>query len=393
MKLRKAMMMTILLALLLAPAGLAHDDVPTVAVLRWSGEGSFARAERGLLDMLQAYQMISEEERAILDGGDDLDGENLNIMWRSAGSDVPTANLMVEAALDRGADVIVTSGTSVSQIAVNATLDLEAPPAVIFHVVSAPYSAGIAQSPCIKPDHVTGATPIHAYKDLIDAVVLQDPDISVVGTYLTAGMSQSVRSEREIRQAAEALGLTLKTAPVNAFPDIPLATQALLDDGAEAIVVSMNFVLFGIPAIITEATDVSVPVYSPVPGFITDGAPIGVGFNAHYWQGVIAARMLIAFLNEGMSPGSLSIAEVADLTVGVNFDSAEAMGIEIADEIAERATFIVRDGEVSLLTPRPQLPEMSLDERKAADAEFLAALHCTDEMIARQQAELDAAEA
>ncbi|MCY4539665.1 MAG: hypothetical protein OXE52_15715 [Chloroflexi bacterium] len=36
------------------------------------------------------------------------------------------------------------------------------------------------------------------------------------------------------------------------------------------------------------------------------------------------------------------------------------------------------------------LPEMPLDERRAADLEFLAGLQCTPEMIAEQRAALEA---
>ena len=39
----------------------------------------------------------------------------------------------------------------------------------------------------------------------------------------------------------------------------------------------------------------------------------------------------------------------------------------------------------------PSLPEMTLEERMAEDAAFLAELECTPEMIAEQQAALDAA--
>ena len=388
----KLLLLALALALLI-PSGAAQEaEIPTVAVLRWSADGPFDRGARGILDMLQAYGFIDDTERGVLQNGEDLAGENLNIIWRSADSDIPTTNLMVEEALDRDVDVMLTSGTSVAQIAVNATLDLDDPPAVLFHIVSAPYTAGIAEAPCIKPDHVSGATPVHPYGDLIDAVMIQDPDISVIGTFVTPGMAQSERSDREIQQQAEARGLRAITAPVNAFPDIPLATQVLLDEGVEAILVSMNFVLFGIPSIVNEAADHNVPVYSPIPGFITDGAPIGVGFNDHYHQGVIAARMLIAFLNDGLNLGRVSIAEVPGLTYAVNFDSAAEMGIDIADELAELATFTIRDGEPSFSTPPPRLPEMSLEDRMAADAAYLDSLQCSDEMIAEQQAALDAAE-
>ena len=40
---------------------------------------------------------------------------------------------------------------------------------------------------------------------------------------------------------------------------------------------------------------------------------------------------------------------------------------------------------------RKKLQNMTLEERRAADLEFLAGLECTPEMIADQQAALDAA--
>ena len=52
---------------------------------------------------------------------------------------------------------------------------------------------------------------------------------------------------------------------------------------------------------------------------------------------------------------------------------------------------VIEDGELNVLSEPPSLPEMSLEERKAADAAFLAELECTPERIAEEQAALDAA--
>ena len=60
------------------------------------------------------------------------------------------------------------------------------------------------------------------------------------------------------------------------------------------------------------------------------------------------------------------------------------------------AAYVVENGEteqgVTLQWPEIEitLPDMPLEERRAADMEFLAGLECTPEMIAEQQAALDA---
>ena len=62
------------------------------------------------------------------------------------------------------------------------------------------------------------------------------------------------------------------------------------------------------------------------------------------------------------------------------------------------ANFIIQNGQRSegmasdVDESRRMLHDMSLEERRAADLEFLAGLECTDEMIAEQQAELTGAE-
>lgn len=53
---------------------------------------------------------------------------------------------------------------------------------------------------------------------------------------------------------------------------------------------------------------------------------------------------------------------------------------------------MIENGELKILAPPPSLPEMSLEERKADDAAFLAELECSPERIAEEQAALDAAE-
>ena len=84
--------------------------------------------------------------------------------------------------------------------------------------------------------------------------------------------------------------------------------------------------------------------------------------------------MAIAYLNDEASPDEIGIVELDDLTVAVNYDVAAEISLEVDPEFAEGATFTVRDGEFASTMPAPQLPEMTLEERKAADAAYLESL-------------------
>ncbi len=55
-----------LVLFLIAPAAMAIDVKPTIAILRFGAIPSFAAAESGILDVLEAYGVINENERARL---------------------------------------------------------------------------------------------------------------------------------------------------------------------------------------------------------------------------------------------------------------------------------------------------------------------------------------
>lgn len=119
------------------------QDNPTIAVLRLDELDTFAVTEGAILDVLASYGFISAEENALLHESQDLVGENITIIWDSADFDLPTANLMIERAIDQEPDVLLTLSTPVTQLAVNATLGMENPPALLFASVYNPVEAGI----------------------------------------------------------------------------------------------------------------------------------------------------------------------------------------------------------------------------------------------------------
>lgn len=144
--------------------------------------------------------------------------------------------------------------------------------------------------------------------------------------------------------------------------------------------------------------------------------------------------MLTSYLNGELDIATTAIDSISDVAVGVNLDAAESLGLEIDDELLEQAHVVLEGNSLSMSAelvleymqqlgtdetmtqmalalmegsnPQdlsavlknlpPQLVEFLVAGRKsdefiAADRDYLAGLRCTEEMIAEQQAELDAA--
>lgn len=387
----------ILLCVLLLTASFvttAHDDKPTVAFLRFGQSQAFALTDMAVLDMLEVYGFISAEERGALEAGNDLRGENINILYRDAGFDLPTANLMVEDALDEGADVVLTVSTQVGMIALNAMSDMDQPPALIFAIMVDPLATGMATATCVKPPNVTGTLMHFDQSESFRIANLQIPDFQSIGFIGNANDPATPAYIEIVHLTGERLGLDVEIETVVTAADYAIATESLLDKDVDAIgVLPYTGSAAGISSIVDAAY--GVPVFSPLISDVLQGVTIAAGFEGWYREGVHAARMAIAYLEGNLDIATTAVASTPSFAVAVNLDSAETQGLVISEALLAEAKYIVEGGmgggAMIEIPGEIGLSEMTLEERRAEDAAFLADLHCTPEMIAEQRAALAAA--
>ena len=391
----KLLLLLFLFCLLPGTAALANDDVPTLAYLRFGTSPDFQLTDKAVLDMLEAYGYLSADERATLQADNDLHGEKINILYREAGFDLPTANLMVEDALDEGADVLLTLSTQVGLIAANAISEMEDPPVLIFAIVTLPYRAGLAEAPCIKPAYITGTEMFVDTAEWFTIPYLQNPDFANLGVIVDANSPSTEDYKAGLEQFVLATGANVEVASATNAMEMVQAAESLLDKGVDAIFLPPRTSSpAGLPAVVSAAY--GVPVYSALVSDVIYGVPIGNGFEGWYREGVIAARLLIGHLRGDLDIATTGIAVTPSFKVALNLDAAETQGVAISEALRARADYVIEAGQgagadLESLGLNLSLPEMTLEQRMAEDAAFLESLQCTPEMIAEQQAALDAA--
>ena len=421
------------LALMLTPAGMAQDaENPTVAILRFGPLITATYIEDSVIGGLLRMGVVSQAEFQQLVARQDLEGERINILWGDAQFDHATAQTLVESMLDKDVDAIVTSATPVTVAAAGATSDLDDAPVIIFGEVYAPYAAGIADAACIKPSNVTGISPETPYSEIIPLLMLQDPALETIGTIYSLSEISGVVGAETIKQLGVELGLTVLESGVNTVSDLALAAEAMIERGAQALVIPSDTITFsGLPIIMQSAAENSIPVFHSMSLATTAGATVAAGTSRYEWQGQLVATLLMGHLSGQIDIGSTGIGSVNDLLVGINLDMAAQQDLEISESLMERADVVIHDGVVqaSFLVKRlaelgyegealeailqameeigagasmtdfsPEVQEAlaamsrAQGDPAAAVNQYLAAVHCTDEMIAEQQAALDAAE-
>lgn len=394
-----SLFLTVVFLLSLLPGSAAQsDDKPTVMFLDAGVAASYNIRTMAALDVLQSYGYISEAEREYLNEGQDLEGERLRIIFGNAQVSIGDAFIEIEKALDQGVDVIVAQQAMPAQAAVSATVDMEAPPVVIFATVSNAAAAGIAQTSCIKPAHVTGMETIVPYDEVVSMLLMQDPDMKTVGTIYPSSGAQGAYGAERIVEIATGMGLTVESAAVTAIADVRAAAQGLVAKGVEAIILPLDLITAAAVPIITQvASENELPLFYSSPGLVLFGATIGGGTLLTYEEGAHAGLLLSAYLNGDIDIASTGIHQASNMYIGLNLDSAQLQGVEIADALLERASIVIQDGEVDAtggaerqLALRGRV--LPLEERRADDLAMLESMQCSPEMIAEQQAELDAAE-
>lgn len=395
----KVVVTILVLTALIAPLTVAADDhTTTIAILRFGSLPSLDITEGAVLDLLESYGYISAEENRILETRRDHAGEQVNIIWGDAGFDFPTVSIMIEDALDQGADVLVTLGTPVTLIAVNTTLEMDEPPAVLFTAVHNPYLAGIADASCIKPAHVTGSEIETSYEFVFDALLKQNPSLAVIGSIYDTAAASGVYGVDRITDLAGEMGISVEVAGAAALSDLRAAADSLVQKGADAIVLPLdNLTTQGLPIIVTIANENGVPVFHPSMGSIYYGATIGAGYSGFYDNGVRVGITLAAHLNGDIDIATTAIFVASSQGLGINLDSASLQGLEVSGDLMRDADVVLEGGSPVRVSTRVMqrirqrgvvIPQ---ERRQEADAAYLAKLACTEDMIAEQQAALDAA--
>ena len=280
-----------------------------------------------------------------------------------------------------------------------------------------------------KPSHVTGIESVTLYEDIVPLLLLQDPDLKMIGTIYSSSETSGRMGAEAIVAAAEAQGLTVEVSAVTSLADLTIAAQALVDKGVEAFLLPSDLLtMSGLPVITQIAIENGLPVYHSISNTINLGATVSAGAGHNSLQGSLIGAMLAGHLRGELDIASTGIGMIDLLSVGLNLDVAAEQGIEFTDSLMERAHLLLQDGGMTGRALVAWLESMGMDEetmklvlKAIAEAqagggeinvdlpeEVLAALtaaiasqtrtedvaaildglHCTPEMIAEQQAAL-----
>jgi len=317
--------------------GAGTDQDSTVA-------GATDAGSKPLVAIIRAADWMGREwsEDAIKFGLRESDmeaGRDYELKISSAQGDLATLPSLIDAALDAKAQVIVTLQDATLQAAVQRVKTVP----VIFNLLSDPFVAGAGTSDSNHRPNITGVyspgfgDPEQAKRvELIKRVV---PKARTVGVLFSPEEELSVTFKDRMVKAAGQAGLRVTAVPVSNVGEVGDAARSLCSQKVGAIELFGNAAHAGFASLIKVARECSVPVFSPSPFEVLQGAV--ASFYPDFQEGGVEAGKMIARVLRGESPASIPFHRLQTTKLVVNPSDAGKMGITVPPDVVKEADSVV----------------------------------------------------
>lgn len=220
--------------------------------------------------------------------------------WSAQGEIAQLPQIM-EAVVREKPDLIITVTTPALLAVTRRVKDIP----IVFTVASDPVKLGIYEEGQ-RPANICGVYDDPPLDKLLEMARNHNRDLSVVGIVYDAAEINSLISVEKLQTAGEQQGVRVIGATVSGTSELPMATQSLIQRGAQAIIVSAdNTTITGFPAIIRVAKGAGIPVFATETDLVAQGATGAIGDNYFEWGrecGAMAAQVL-----GGISPSLLPV--------------------------------------------------------------------------------------
>jgi putative tryptophan/tyrosine transport system substrate-binding protein len=286
-------------------------------------------------------ESFSLRTKAFLDGLRELgyvEGRTVEIDWKWGQDRVQTLSDLAAALIRNNPDVIVTGGTFAAQALKTATSTIP----IVMAIIGDPVTAGLVSNLARLAGNLTGfsiVAPELGGKrlELLKEVV---PDLSSVAVLLNNKNPQSQIELKEMRGAAQAMGLQLYPTEISTEVGLEDAFAAMTKAAVQALVVLTDPILFSQRK---RAVDLAnrnrLPAMYFFQGFTEEG-----GLMSYGPSDTDLFRRTAGYVDrilKGTKPGDLPIEQPTKFELFINLKAARMLGVAIPESFLLRADKVI----------------------------------------------------
>ncbi|MFO7727310.1 MAG: ABC transporter substrate-binding protein [Desulfonatronovibrio sp.] len=227
--------------------------------------------------------------------------------------------------------LVITIGTQASQ---QISQRIASVP-VIFTAVTDPVGSGLVKSMDKPGGNITGLTDLSPVQPQLDMIIKIQPQINTLGIVFSAFEQNAVTLKNHMKQAAKNYGIKLVEAPVQRGDSVSEKTLDILDSIDALYISTDNYVVSRVSKLAGICASAKIPLYAADPSSVAAGAMVALSID--YFQMGRQTGALSHKILQGTPPGSVPVAQPREMTITVNTQAAQAMGINLPMDLITAA--------------------------------------------------------
>ena len=297
-----------------------QERIPAIGYLTLNTEGT--QTEQGFREKLRELGYS--------------EGSNIVIEWRH-GKQVQLAVLASEL-VQKGVDLIVTTGTSAARAAFEATATVP-----IVFLSGAPVSAGLAISIAHPGRNATGLSILSSelYPKRVEYLHLVAPRARRMAYIMNPANPIATSQLEAVQRAARKLGLQVLRFDVRDPDELDAALLAIARSKANTVLIGGDAYIYSNMAKVAQAVrKAKLPAISPYADSSSDGVLMSYGVNTRE-----AGRKMAVYADKilkGVKPADLPIEEISTYRLIIDLRVARELGIKVPQELLFRADEVIR---------------------------------------------------
>ncbi len=298
----------------------SEAETYTIGINQFADHGSLDNCREGFIEGLK--QAGFEE------------GVNVEFEYSNANADPGIANQIAQSHTSTDVDLICAIATPSAQASYNAAEPKGIP--VIYTAVSDPVAAGLATEEGAGMA-VTGTSDLLPLKEQVAMIRQLMPEAKTIGVLYCTSEANSISNIARLEEIVPEYGFNLVTKGVSATADIPMATDAILNEVDCLTNLTDNTIVNSLSVVMDKANAKGIPVFGSEVEQVKLGCAAAANID-YYKLGIMTGKMAADVLN-GEDITTIPYEIIEDNQLVVNSEVLAKYGLVVPEgmEVTEAA--------------------------------------------------------
>ena len=261
--------------------------------------------------------------------------EGTDVVYESANAQGDQSTLALIATNFAEKDLVVAIATPTAQAIAQAVTDRP----IFFAGVTDPVGAGLVDSLEAPGGNITGTSDMPPIEDQLALIREILPEAETIGLVYSSSETNSEIQAGLVKDAAPALGFSVREVTVINSSEVQQATEAMTDVDV-FFVGTDNTVVSAIETLVSVGEANEIPVIVSDPDSVPRGALAALAVD-YLEQGLQTGRMAARMLAEGTDPSRIPVEVATNLQLSLNTGAATRMGVTLPQSVLDRADITV----------------------------------------------------